>query len=310
MTVQNTGSLLEIHICTIPITVVDPDPDPPGYAFIWLSSVPDTDPYWECGSGSRNIKIYQINLVFRFCAFTCMFFYLLPTLNILSCKKSTFCDLKVWPGSGSGSGSAWIRIGLASWNRIRIRIRIEIKKIAGSRSGSALKPMRIHNTDPNYFQITQPGSTVVPSHFCTNGGGRVLPSLARAEAEGHIEKLREVEAGTILLSRLSWIHSSLSLNMENVYWSKLGGPQTSSANGKSANLRNSIFLDLRTFRKCGNLRIYRWFADHISYTICGFAIFGPNLVLILIEHKLNSRSIDQYPCLLQAAIDSWLKIAS
>ncbi len=73
-----------------------------------------------------------------------------------------------------------------------------------------LKPMRIHNTDDNYFQIIQPGSTVVPSRFCTNGGSRVLPSLANAEAEGHIDKLREVEAGTILLSRLSGIHSSLS----------------------------------------------------------------------------------------------------
>ncbi len=93
---------------------------------------PYPDLYWECGSGSRSSSMeidqnLQINLVFRFCTLhVYVFGPILPTLSTFSCKNSTFCDLKVWPGPGSGSGSAWIRIGLNSWNRIRIRI--ETKK--------------------------------------------------------------------------------------------------------------------------------------------------------------------------------------
>jgi hypothetical protein len=40
------------------------------------------------------------------------------------------------------------------------------------------------------------------------------------------------------------------------FYSKVGDPQLSSANRKSADLRTELFLDLRTFSKCGNLRIY------------------------------------------------------
>ncbi len=46
-----------------------------------------------------------------------------------SCKNWTFCDFTVWPGSGF----AWIRIGWLPGSR------------SVSRSGSAMKPMRIHN---------------------------------------------------------------------------------------------------------------------------------------------------------------------
>ncbi len=64
---------------------------------------------------------------------------------------------------------------------------------------------------------------------------------------------------------------------------RVGGPQTSSANGKSANLRTVIFLDFRfadlpQMWQFADLR----FADHICFVICGFAICGPNLALILI----------------------------
>ncbi len=41
------------------------------------------------------------------------------------------------------------------------------------------------------------------------------------------------------------------INISNL----VGGPEISSPNRKSANLRTSIVLDLRTFCKCGNLQI-------------------------------------------------------
>ncbi len=60
----------------------------------------------------------------------------------------------------------------------------------------------------------------------------------------------------------------------------MGGPQISSAICKSANLGTYFFLDLRTYRKCGNFRICDslilyfcdlWICD-LRIWICGFAI--------------------------------------
>jgi hypothetical protein len=81
---------------------------------------PDPNPYWECGSGSRTMKIYQnlqINLVFclsKRLLYLRMYVFRLITyfMNIFHVKIQLFCDFKVCPGSGSGS--AWIRNVLAS----------------------------------------------------------------------------------------------------------------------------------------------------------------------------------------------------
>jgi hypothetical protein len=124
---------------------------------------------------------------------------------------------------GSGSGSTWIRIHLAVLNTdpdpywecgsgsgsssMKTDQNLQINLVfCLSKRLSYLHPlelMRIHNTDPNCFQTTKPGSTVVPSRFCTKGGGSIFSSLARTK--GHIDKLREVEAGTTVLARLSWL---------------------------------------------------------------------------------------------------------
>jgi hypothetical protein len=53
---------------------------------------------------------------------------------------------------------------------------------------------------------------------------------------------------------------------------KVGSRQIISANRKSVNLRTYVFLDLRTFCKCGSLRI----CCCGPYMICGFGICGPN----------------------------------
>jgi hypothetical protein len=139
--------------------------------------------------------------------------------------------------------------------------------------------MRIHNTDPNYFQITHPGSvqcTVVPSRFCTNGSSRILPSLARDE--GHIDKLREVEAGTILLSRLSWIHIVLQHGeCVLINCGRSANKFSKSQIRKFAEFNFFRFANLPQMSQFADLP----FADHISFVICGFAICGPNLALIL-----------------------------
>ncbi len=99
-----------------------------------------TDPYWfGCpGSGPYWIRIQehwnlskQTNkpdfLPFKKAFYIRRYVFWLinyGTLSIFSCKNSTFCDYKVWPGSRYRS--AWIRIFLAPW--IRIQIRIGIKK--------------------------------------------------------------------------------------------------------------------------------------------------------------------------------------
>ncbi len=49
-------------------------------------------------------------------------------------------------------------------------------------------------------------------------------------------------------------HQRAYSQQERLY-AKVGGPQISFANRNTQFLRTSIFLDLRTFRQCGNLRI-------------------------------------------------------
>jgi hypothetical protein len=58
--------------------------------------------------------------------------------------------------------------------------------------------------------------------------------------------------GKIALFFLSGIIGSGRDRM-NILYAELDGPQIGSTNRKSANLRT--FLDLRTYRKCGSLRI-------------------------------------------------------
>ncbi len=114
--------------------------DPHSFDFLY----PDPDPYWECGSGSGRMEIdqnLQIKLVF--CLSKRLLYlrmYVFLTNDLLSVyfssKNSTFCHLKVWPGSGSGS-----RLD-PHWFASRFRIRIEIKSWIRIR----IEAMRIYNT--------------------------------------------------------------------------------------------------------------------------------------------------------------------
>ncbi len=54
------GSASRIHITSVEIMRFK--------TVLWILiridlAVPDPDPYWECGSGSRSMEFYQINLV-------------------------------------------------------------------------------------------------------------------------------------------------------------------------------------------------------------------------------------------------------
>jgi hypothetical protein len=96
----------------------------------------------------------------------------------------TVCTIPTSVVDPAGSGSTWIRIHFAVMDPYP-----DPYWECGSGSGSSsmetdqnlqlnlvfclskrllflhpMKPMRIHNTDPNYFQITQPGSTVIYRH--------------------------------------------------------------------------------------------------------------------------------------------------
>jgi hypothetical protein len=111
----------------------------------WIPGWKNTNPrfgrtYWECGSGSSSVEIYQNYLTNIVSCLSKKLLYLrwyVLTFSLLSvyfsCKNSTFWDCKVGTRSGFGSGSARIRIGLGHWIRIRIYtaikgwIRIHIK---------------------------------------------------------------------------------------------------------------------------------------------------------------------------------------
>jgi hypothetical protein len=75
-------------------------------------------------------------------------------------------------------------------------------------------------------------------------------------------------------------HRMANLYIDNNIWclkvpvpyAKVGGPQISSEYRKSANLQTN-------FSRFADLPQMWQFADHIFFSICGFAICGPNYFL-------------------------------